>query len=150
MSTNDLLKYLSVALASAVKFVGGPLTGFALGLHWLETALCTLVGMMLSVMIVTYVGKGLQLLLGRWRKKPRRRFTSFNRIAVRTWKRFGIIGIAILTPLLFTPIGGTAIAVAFRVPRHSIFLWMLISGTAWALIFSFLTYRLTFIQEWFK
>ncbi|WP_247232432.1 hypothetical protein [Telluribacter sp. SYSU D00476] len=150
MNSIDLLKYLPVVLASAVKFVGGPLTGFALKLHWLETALCTVVGMMLGVMVVTYVGKGLQLLLKRWSKKPKRRFTSFNRMAVRTWKRFGIIGIAFMTPLLFTPIGGTAIAVAFRVPRHSIFLWMLISGTAWSLIFSFLIYRLTFIQEWFK
>ncbi|GAB3177315.1 hypothetical protein [Telluribacter humicola] len=150
MSTNDLLKYASVALASALKFLGGPLTGVALGLHWLETALCTLIGMMFSVVVVTYVGTAIQLLLKRWRKKPSRRFSSSSRMAVRVWKRFGIIGIAIMTPLLFTPIGGTIIAVAFRVPRPSIFLWMFISGSAWAVIFSYLTYRLVFYQVWFK
>ncbi|HEV7351163.1 MAG TPA: hypothetical protein VGN67_22760 [Telluribacter sp.] len=144
------MKYLSVALASALKFVGGPLTGVALGLHWLETALCTLIGMMFSVVVVTYVGKAVQVLIARWRKKPGRRFSAASRRAVRIWKRFGIIGIAIMTPLLFTPIGGTIIAVAFRVPRPSIFLWMLLSGSVWAVFFSYLTYRLVFFQIWFK
>ena len=44
-------KYISVVLASMVKFVAGPITGMALGLQWYETALGTVVGMMLSVVI---------------------------------------------------------------------------------------------------
>lgn len=142
-------KYVSVALAAALKFFAGPITGLAIGLTWYETALCSAAGMMLAVVVTTYVGKGVQVLIKRWRKTPPRRFTKTSRTAVRIWKRFGIVGIAVLTPLLFTPIGGTIIAVAFRVHRQSIFFWMLMSGLSIGTVISYLVYRLTFVAKWF-
>jgi hypothetical protein len=150
MNSADIWKYFSVAVASAVKFVGGPVTGVALGLHWFETAVCTLAGMMFSVLVVTYLGTAIQLLLRRWRKGTARRFTRRTRRAIRIKQRFGMRGIAFLTPLLFTPIGGTAIAVAFRIPRPHIFFWMLVSGTFWGIVFSYLAYRLKFLEGWFS
>ncbi|MPR33867.1 hypothetical protein [Salmonirosea aquatica] len=143
------IKYLSVALAAAVKFFAGPITGLALGLEWYETAICSAAGMMLAVVATTYIGKGVQVLIKRWRKEKPRRFSKSSRMAVRIWKRFGIIGIALLTPLLFTPIGGTFIAVAFRVHRQSIFLWMLISGVTVGTVLSYLVYSLKFVERWF-
>ncbi len=62
------LKYISVALASTLKFFGGPITGVILNLTWIETAVCSIAGMMFSVLIVTYVGKGIQVLLKKYRK----------------------------------------------------------------------------------
>ncbi len=149
MSNALLIKYFSVALAAALKFFAGPLTGLALGLTWYETALCSAGGMMVSVVLTTYIGKGIQALIGRWRKAPPKRFSKSSRLAVRIWKRFGIIGIALLTPLLFTPIGGTILAVALRVQRQAIFFWMLMSGLSVGLVISYLVYRLSFVQEWF-
>ena len=143
-----LLKYLSVAFSSALKFIAGPLTGLALGLSWYETAFCSATGMMASVLVVTYVGKGVQRLIRRWRNTPPRRFTKTNRLAVRIWKRFGMLGIALLTPLIFTPIGGAIIAVAFRVPKRDIFFWMLMSSLTLGALLSYLVYRLTFLREW--
>ena len=148
MSRIMLIKYLSVVLSAALKFVAGPLTGLALGLTWYETTLCSAAGMMVSVLLFTYVGKGIQALIMRWRKTPPKRFSKSSRMAVRIWKRFGIIGIAILTPLLFTPIGGTIIAVAFRVPKREIFLWMSISGLCVGAIVTFAMYRLYFLKDW--
>jgi uncharacterized membrane protein len=149
MNNGLWIKYLSVVLAAALKFFAGPITGLALGLTWYETALCSAVGMMLAVMATTYIGKGIQTLIQRWRKVPPRRFSKSSRRAVRIWKRFGIIGIAILTPLLFTPIGGTIIAVAFRVQRQSIFFWMLMSGLCVGSILSYIVYSLKFAEKWF-
>ncbi len=142
------MKYFSVVIAASLKFFAGPITGFAVGLTWYETALCSAAGMMLSVLIFTYLGKGLQTLIGRWRKNPAKRFSKSSRMAVRIWQKFGIIGIALLTPFLFTPIGGAILAVALRVPRQSIFLWMLISGLSSGFILSYFLYRMTFLQEW--
>ncbi len=149
MSNELLIKYVSVALAAALKFFAGPVTGLALGLTWYETALCSAVGMMLAVVATTYIGKGVQALIRRWRKAPPRRFSKSSRRAVRIWKRFGIIGIAVLTPLLFTPIGGTIIAVAFRAHRQSIFFWMLMSGLCVGTVISYLVYSLKFVERWF-
>lgn len=148
MNNGLFIKYLSVVLAAGLKFFAGPITGLALGLNWYETALCSVVGMMVSVIATTYIGKGIQVLVRRWRKKPPRRFSKSSRRAVRIWQRFGIVGIAILTPLLFTPIGGAAIAVAFRVQRQTIFFWMLVSGLSMSFILSYLLYRISFLQEW--
>ena len=148
MSRILLFKYLSVIFSASLKFVAGPLTALALGLTWYEAALCSAAGMMVSVWLFTYVGKGIQAVIKRWRKTPPRRFTKSSRMAVRIWRRFGIIGIAVLTPLLFTPIGGTIIAVAFRVPRRDIFLWMAISGLSVGAIISFAMYKLYFLKDW--
>ncbi|MEO6282822.1 MAG: hypothetical protein ABIN80_22320 [Dyadobacter sp.] len=145
-----LLKYLSVALASTLKFFGGPIAGVILKLTWIETAICSAVGMMFTVLLLTYVGGGIQALLKKHRKSPPKKFTRTTRIAVNIWKRFGIIGIAFLTPPLFTPIFGPILAVAFKVPRASIFLWMSISAILWGLGISYIAHKVHFIQDWIK
>ncbi|AXE17534.1 hypothetical protein DR864_07210 [Runella rosea] len=130
-------KYISVVLASMVKFVAGPLAGLALSLSWWETAICTVVGMMLSVVIFVFLGSAIQQLMARYRKTQPRLFSKRSRLAVRVWKKSGMTGIALLTPLLFTPIGGTLIAVSFKVPRLTVIAQMLLWGTIWGVIMSF-------------
>ncbi|MGF7218600.1 putative membrane protein [Spirosoma lacussanchae] len=143
-------KYLSVAIASTIKFAGGPLTGLALGLSWIETALCTIVGMMLSVIAITYAGAAIQLLSQRIRKQTPKRFTRRTRLAVRIYKRSGLLGIAFLTPLILTPIGGTALAVSFRLGRGQILLYMLGSAVLWACVQTLALYQIPGAQEFFK
>lgn len=142
-------RYLSVIIASTVKFVAGPLSGMALGLTWLETAICTVIGMMLTVVIISYTGAALQALLDRYRPRTPKRFTKRTRMAVRIWKRSGLMGIALLTPLLLTPIGGTVLAVSFRVNRGQLFLNMLGSAILWAIVQTLALYQLPRLKEFF-
>lgn len=144
------LKYLSVALASTLKFFGGPITGVILKLTWIETAICSAIGMMFTVFVLTYIGSGIRALIQKRRKSKPKRFTRINRIAVNIWKRFGIIGIAFLTPPLFTPLFGPILAVAFRVPKTSIFMWMSLSAIIWGLGISYIAHKIHFIQDWIK
>ena len=72
-------KYISVVLASMVKFVAGPITGVALGLKWWETALCTVIGMMFSVVIFLFLGTAIQHLIGRYRKQKPPLFSKRTR-----------------------------------------------------------------------
>ncbi|GAB3731489.1 hypothetical protein [Spirosoma lituiforme] len=127
-------KYLSVIIASTIKFAAGPLSGAALGLTWIETAICTTVGMMITVIVITYAGAAIQALVKRFRPAPAKRFTRRTRMAVRIWKRFGMTGIAFLTPLLLTPIGGTILAVSFGVNRGRVLFFMLMSAIPWAVV----------------
>lgn len=134
-------KYISVVLASMVKFVAGPVTGIALGLKWWETALCTVVGMMLSVIVFLFLGTAIQHLISRYRKQKPPLFSKRTRLAVRVWKKSGMTGIAFLTPLLFTPIGGTLIAVSFKVPRLTILAQMLFWGAILGVIITLVVYE---------
>lgn len=143
-------RYVSVILASTLKFLGGPLTGLALGLHWLETALCSTLGMMISVVLVTYAGAAIRALIARFRPQKPKLFTKRTRLAVRIWKRFGMAGIAFLTPLILTPIGGTALAVSFGVHRGQLLLYMLLSGLGWAAVQTLVLYQLPLLYGLFK
>ena len=129
-------KYSSVILASMLKFFAGPVTGVALGLEWWETTICTIIGMMLSVVLFVFLGTAIQNLIARYRSQKPRLFSKRTRMAVKVWKRAGITGIALLTPLLFTPIGGTLIAVSFKVSRFIIISQMLLWGVVWGVIFT--------------
>jgi uncharacterized membrane protein len=143
-------RYLPVILASTIKFLGGPLAGLTLGLHWLETALCSALGMMISVLLVTYAGAAIRKLIARFRPQKPKLFTKRTRLAVRIWKRFGMAGIAFLTPLILTPIGGTALAVSFGVHRGRLLLYMLLSGIGWAVVQTLVLYQLPLLYSLFK
>jgi hypothetical protein len=124
--------YFATIFASMLKFLGGPLVGLGLKLHWLETAICTTIGMMLTVSLVMFLGELLKRIFKN--NKPRKRITKTNRLAVKIRRRFGLIGIAALTPLIFTPAGGTILAMAFRYPKSQIFLNMFVSAALWAIV----------------
>lgn len=132
-----LLEYLSVLLSSTVKFIFGPIQGVAYGLGWLETALLTASGMMLSVFFFTYFGRFLKQ---RFFKREKL-FTPKNRRNVRLWRKFGIYGVAALTPLLLTPIGGAILANSFGEKKSKIFFWMLISAIVWGTLLTLMVYR---------
>jgi sterol desaturase/sphingolipid hydroxylase (fatty acid hydroxylase superfamily) len=124
--------YFATITASMLKFLGGPLVGLGLKLHWVETAICTTIGMMLTVSLIMFSGELIKRIFKS--NKPRKRFTKTNRLAVKIRRRFGLIGVAALTPLLFTPAGGTILAVAFRYSKSQILINMLISAALWAIV----------------
>jgi len=131
-----LLKYASVWAVSMLKFIFGPLAGYGLRLSYIETVLLTVGGMMTSVLLFTFLGKGLKKWLATLSKKPKKLFTSKNRKKVEIWRKYGIIGVAFLTPLLLTPIGGTLAAVSFGEKPSKIIFYMLISGIGFSLLFT--------------
>lgn len=132
----NFAKYISVIAISMLKFAGGPLTGLALQLGWVETAICSVIGMMLTVSLIVFSSDFIQKIWVKFfpKKEQAKKFTKMNRLAIKTRRKFGLIGIALLTPLLFTPIGGTAIAMAFRYEKREIIIQMFISAVAWAII----------------
>jgi uncharacterized membrane protein len=139
--------YFAVMAASSIKFVAGPLTGFGLGLTMLETIVCTWLGMMFTVTVMLTIGRFLVQQIARIRVQKPKLFSGRVRYAVSIWQRFGIKGIAVMTPLLFTPIGGSLLALSFKVPTPRVLFFMAISGMFWAVVFTVMFYQLTFIRD---
>jgi len=106
-------KYFTVFSVSAFKFIFGPLTGYLLKLNLLETAFFTVTGMMFTVVVITYAGGKLRAKIIKWFFSKRRIFSPKTRKIVRIWRSYGVWGVAFLTPLLFSPPIGAAIAVSF-------------------------------------
>jgi hypothetical protein len=119
------------------KFIAGPLLGSAAGYTPLIIIFITVLGMMSSVIFFTFLGASLKKFYQSKFGKPKKVFSKKSRRAVRIWSKYGELGIAFLTPILLTPIGGTLILVSFGTKKSKIFSYMLLSAVFWAVILSF-------------
>jgi len=145
---DEILKATSVYLSSMIKFFFGPIGGKAAGLHLITTMIVTVAGMMTTVIAFTYFGEFIRKhIIDRFRKKkpnqpeesPKKNF----------FKRFGLAGVAFLTPIILTPIGGTLLAISVSTNREKIILYMLISACAWSVIFTCAVYfGYDAVMEW--
>lgn len=136
----EILKALSVYLSSMVKFILGPIGGKAAGLHIITTMVVTVAGMMTVVVAFTYFGKFirekiLERIFKRKNKeeKPSKRWVLF-------FKKYELAGVAFLTPLLLTPVGGSLLAVSFGDPREKILLYMFVSACFWSVVLTVAVY----------
>lgn len=132
----EILKAIPVYFASMLKFIFGPLTGYAVQLNIITTILATVAGMMTVVVALTFFGNWMKEKVFPRLFKKRNRFTSNNRKFVGIWKKYGLVGVAALTPILLTPIGGTLLAVSSGSPKEKIIVYMFVSAALWSVIFS--------------
>jgi hypothetical protein len=65
---------------------------------------------------------------------PRKIFSRRSRRVVRIWKKYGLFGLAALTPVIFSIPIGTFFMSKYEKNRNKIFLYMFVSITAWSLI----------------
>ncbi len=142
--------YFTVYLFASVKFALAPPTGIALGLSQLETIFCTVAGMSTTAFLIPLLGEKLFAHLRKRRLQKGKKIKIFSprkRLIVRIWQKFSIWGIAFLTPVLFSPIVGCAIAVSFGVPRPKILLTMALSALFWAFL---MTIGSEWVARWWR
>ena len=132
----DVLKYGAVYLLTMLKFIAGPTGGVATGMSYLGTVAVTVAGMMSSVILFTYLGEILRERVLKKFLKPRNIFSRRSRRFIIVWRKFGIFGVAFLTPIIFSPIGGTIVLTALNSPKKKILGFMLFSSVFWSVIFS--------------
>ena len=134
----EIIKYLSIYLLTMVKFIAGPTMGPASGLSWGETVIITIAGMMTSVLIFT--SKEFKNRLPSVFRKKKKKFSKKNRRFVVIWRKYGLFGVSFLTPIIFTPIGGSILVSYLGGGRRKIIYYMLISAVFWSLVFSTIFY----------
>jgi hypothetical protein len=137
---SQIIDFLMVISLSSVKFIFGPALGFARGLPFWATVFGVVFGMMCTVVAFTYFGDYLKRRLLSKFVKQKRVFTKSNRFKVKIWRRYGIWGTAFLTPILFSPIVGTLLAVSFENRRVKVIYTMFISAVFWSFVLSFAIY----------
>jgi len=147
----EVLKAIPVYLSTMIKFIFGPVGGYLAGLAFGTTIFVTVAGMMTVVLLFSFFGDFMRAQIVNRFFANKKRFTPKNRKFVTIWRKYGLAGVAALTPVLLTPIGGSILAVSCGAPRNKLLLYMFISAVVWSLIFSSVTYALgrEFLSEYF-
>jgi hypothetical protein len=136
---------VSVFLLSTVKFVFGAVP-FALGLgfSFFEAVTVTSIGGFTGVTIFVLMS---EKIVARLKKRkiekrhehppePKKKFTRKNKIIVKVKMRFGLLGIAFLTPLLLSIPIGCFLAVRYFKNKHKILVYMFVSILFWSVSIS--------------
>lgn len=138
-----VVKWLMISLSSSLKFIAGPLLGRLYDLPWWETAFFTFFGMMISIVLFSTVARAFfyKYVKGIFFRNEKKISPAKRRI-VKVWNKFGLSGVAFLTPIILTPIGGAIVATSFGLKPVRIIAYMAVSSAFWALV---LTLGLYFI-----
>ncbi|MGB3949323.1 MAG: hypothetical protein WBM13_15145 [Bacteroidia bacterium] len=136
------LQLASVFLLSSVKFVfGGVPLALVYGFSFFETVTVTCLGGFLGSTFFVYTS---DKLIAFFKKRkaiknaknptnaPAKKFTRTNKIIVVAKKRFGLLGIALLTPALFSIPLGCFLAVRYFKDKQRIVMYMFGSILFWS------------------
>lgn len=152
---DKILSSILVFLGSIVKFSMGSLTAIAANLG-LGGSLANIIGGIIGIVLFTYLGSYIQdYLVKKFPNRFGRRFTSSNRFLVRIKQKFGLGGIAALTPIILSIPVGVLFALALTHDKKKIMISMLMSLFFWATVL-FLPYFLfninvvDTITRWFE
>lgn len=132
----ELVEIVWVVLWSGFKFMVGVVFAIAADLGFLVSALSTLIGGMLGVVVYTFFGTAVQRYVARLfpRKKRKKKTIDWKKkLIIRLKKNGGLFAIAFLTPLILSVPLGTFAAVALRYDWHKILIAMLFSFSFWSL-----------------
>jgi len=133
---DSIITFFGIYILTLFKFIAGPVLGSAAGYSFWEIMLVTILGTMSSVTLFTFLGVKLKKIYQAKFGKTQKIFSKKSRQIVSLWSKYGELGIAFLTPIVLTPIGGTLILVSFGTKKRKIFSYMLISAIIWAIFFS--------------
>lgn len=137
---DEILKAIpAVFLPSMLKLILGPLAGYGLGLNMFITMIASVAGMMTVVTVITYSG---QIFRDRIERFFNKRLKE-GKVA-RFVTKYGLLGVAFLTPLFLMPIPGALLALGLqgKHTKQEILLYMGISGSAWSAVFTLVIYFL--------
>lgn len=146
-----LISSIAVFFGSIIKFSMFTLTAIAADLG-LGGSLANVIGGIIGIVLFTYLGTFMQdYLMKRFPKQFNRKFTRTNRMLVRVKQRFGLGGVAALTPIILSIPVGVMFALALTHDKRKILVSMITSILFWATIL-FLPYYLFDLNvvQWVK
>lgn len=158
MDSTDVLQFISAALACTISLskIGIPTVIAIYKSNYLLALLSSCSGAVFGSILFTYLFAGIlkwwdNLKIGMFSSKhPKKIFTKFNRRVIRIKHRFGLTGIAILTPIFLSIPIGAFLAERFYKDKKKVIIYLSISSIAWCFVlyFIYLFFYDTF-RAWF-
>jgi len=134
----ELIKILSVIGFSATKFMVGVGLTFTYNFSFFGSLATTIGGGLLGVFIFSYISGLVYKKIGANPDAPvnKVRFSRTKRFLVRVRSKFGLAGIAFLTPIFLTVPVGTFLSLSMTKDRREIVFAMFLSFALWSVLFS--------------
>ncbi len=159
MDSNEIGKFISAALACTISLskIGIPAVIAIYKYNFVLALLSSCTGAIFGTVVFTYLFAGIlkwwDKLKDRWfaSKHPKKIFTKANRRIIRIKHRFGLTGIAILTPIFLSIPIGAFLAERFYKDKKKVIFYLSVSAIFWCitLYFIFLFFYDTF-KSWFS
>lgn len=155
---SEFVKIILIILLSSVKFAAGPPFAYydqRYDFTFFETVIYSLIGGMLGVWIFTFFSLEIQFGID-WVKKKFRKawsknpfgkpsvnqnegarikiFSNKSRRFVKLWRKYGMFGVAFITPVIISIPVGTVILNLFEDNKQKIFIYMFFSILFWAVL----------------
>jgi hypothetical protein len=121
-------KLLVVGAAGVASFWSAIPLGIALGLHPILAGLAATLGNLAAVVLVVVLEGRLRQWIPRYGS-----FATHGERLKRVWSRYGLVGVALLSPLITGAPLGIALALALGAPVRRLLPWMIVSVVVWGL-----------------
>lgn len=151
----NLFKILSVALTCSFAFkFGFPATYVVMDHHFLKVILVSCSGGVAGNIFFTYLSAAIIKAIHNFRLKKhlihtRKIFTPFNKRVIKVKQKFGLAGIAFITPILLSTPIGAYLAERFFKNKRKIILYLSAATVIWSLIlYAALTFFYEGIARW--
>jgi len=125
------LAVLSVFLLGVLELWAAVPAGFVLNLNPIIIGIASSLGAITAAVIVIVLGENIRNRILKGVNKPE---SSRGKLIRKIWNKYGIIGLGLLSPLLFGAPIGAAIGVALGAPRKRLLMWMSIGIVIWTVI----------------
>ena len=119
-------KLLAVGAAGVASFWSAIPVGIALGLHPILAGLAATLGNLAAVVLVVVLEGRLRQWIPRYG-----RFATHKERLKRVWGRYGLVGVALFSPLVTGAPLGIALALALGAPWRRLLPWMIVSVVVW-------------------
>ena len=122
---------ISVFLVSVIELWLGIPLGLYLNLDPILIVIISAAGSILSAVLVIILGENVRKWFIKWRygdKSP-----EHGKI-YDIWEKYGVIGLGLLSPLLFGAPLGAALGIGFGASKNRLLLWMTVGILIWSLI----------------
>ncbi len=139
---DELLKVGILVLTSSTKFLFAPGAAASFGYNFWQIISITISGGFLGISLFYFAGGWVMAQFGRLtitkRKDtppaPKKAFTRTNKFIVKVKSRFGLIGLAIITPCIISIPIGTLLAARYFGKNKKTYPYLLVSVVAWSFI----------------
>lgn len=149
---------IEIGLIASIKFLFAPFLAAAQGVSFVPSLIVTTAGGLLGIFLFVYLGNYLKHIyqlaayaIQRLYKSPAkieadkssvipRKFTWQNKLIIKIKRRFGLLGIAVVTPCIISIPVGCLVASHFFADKKKVLLYNIVSLLIWSLLLNSLAH----------